>query len=825
MNKQSTIKKNNPVVFMLKSNIGIISVMFIIAIGLTLLTPKFMTVNNVISVLRQISNNVFLALGMTMVIILGGIDLSVGSIVAMSGTLTVGFMVNNGLPMAAAIAAGLLLGAVVGLVNGIIVATFKVPAFIVTLATMNIAKGIAYIYSKGQSTRITDDSFAMLGTGYLFGIIPLPVAYMILLIVVFAILLGKTKFGTYIYAVGGNRESARLSGVPIKKIEILVFTITGVLAAFAGIVLASRMYSGQPASGCNRGMCAWRSFYVRRCGKNQRDGIRSNRDWNHKQRIKLDGSQLILAACRKGAYHFGGSHFRFKERSTLRKIEKEKNYTLRRKKKMEIFRKPSFADSTGDAIPFYHDGIYHIFSLTPPTGTTVYPERLRTTWSHTVSKDLIHWEELETALYPGEGTDPDADGVWTGSVIYGEGKYHIYYTGYNYHIDSQQTICHAVSNDGIHWIKDVGNPVIKPIPELYETLDWRDPYVFYNEDDDCYWILISGRLKEGPPTKTGCIVLYRSRDLKTWEHYGPIYKPYHTNCPECCEMYKINGNWYLSYSRFSEFVNTIYRVAKSPFGPWRTPKMDGIGGRRFYAAKSCENDEGRRFYFAWAHDRARKSDMGEWYWGGAFCIPHEVTVNKEGELDVKMPREYVEAACEKIPWMYEAVWGTSRMYGPKTVELDAVSTFSYGFLNIEKAETFLFRCKLRITDCRDYCGLLLKSNRDASRCLELRIESGMKRLSLVNLPMDVDPFWRESCTNVGTPKNPGPDGIRVCEKPFLFKEGEVIDVKVVMDKDMVEIFIGERAAFTYRVYEKTEYEIGFMAQDGKVEFFDIEVVK
>ena len=133
MNKQSTIKKNNPVVFMLKSNIGIISVMFIIAIGLTLLTPKFMTVNNVISVLRQISNNVFLALGMTMVIILGGIDLSVGSIVAMSGTLTVGFMVNNGLPMAAAIAAGLLLGAVVGLVNGIIVATFKVPAFIVTL--------------------------------------------------------------------------------------------------------------------------------------------------------------------------------------------------------------------------------------------------------------------------------------------------------------------------------------------------------------------------------------------------------------------------------------------------------------------------------------------------------------------------------------------------------------------------------------------------------------------------------------------------------------------------------------------------------------------
>ena len=249
MNKQSTIRNTNPVLTMLKSNVGIIIVMLIIMIGLTFLTPNFMTFNNVISVLRQISNNVYLALGMTLVIILGGIDLSVGSIVAMSGTITVGLMVNNNMPIPAAILIGLVLGALVGFVNGGIVAMFNVPAFIVTLATMNIAKGIAYIYTGGQSTRITDDAFAMLGTGYLFGIIPLPVVYMTILVIVFIILLGKTKFGTYVYALGGNRESARLSGVPIKKIEVLVFTISGLLAAFAGIVLASRMYSGQPTAG------------------------------------------------------------------------------------------------------------------------------------------------------------------------------------------------------------------------------------------------------------------------------------------------------------------------------------------------------------------------------------------------------------------------------------------------------------------------------------------------------------------------------------------------------------------------------------------------
>lgn len=125
----------------------------------------------------------------------------------------------------------------------------------------------------------------------------------------------------------------------------------------------------------------------------------------------------------------------------------------------------------------------------------------------------------------------------------------------------------------------------------------RDPYVFYNEEDENYWILISARRLDMPVTRRGCIVLYRSKNLKDWTYYGPIYSPGHTNCPECPEMYKMGGHWYLSYSRFSEFVNTIYRVSESPFGPWRKPKKDGIGGRRFYAAKSMQNDDGRRFYF------------------------------------------------------------------------------------------------------------------------------------------------------------------------------------------------------------------------------------
>lgn len=240
---------DTPLLSIVKGNIGIIVVLLLLFATLSFTTPVFLTSDNLLTVLLQISINVFLALGMTYVIILAGIDLSVGAVVALSGTLTVGLIVNADMPVYLAILIGLLIGTVVGFLNGFIVAQFKLPAFIVTLATLNIGQGIAYIYSDGQSERITNDAYTSIGTGQLFGFLPLPVLYMFILILIFSILLNKTRFGTHVYAIGGNREAARLSGVPAKKVEIAVYTLTGFLAAFAGIVLSARMYSGQPSVG------------------------------------------------------------------------------------------------------------------------------------------------------------------------------------------------------------------------------------------------------------------------------------------------------------------------------------------------------------------------------------------------------------------------------------------------------------------------------------------------------------------------------------------------------------------------------------------------
>lgn len=232
----------------LRANVGIIAVIVVISAVLAVLSPVFLSPFNLRTVLLEITTNMYIALGMTVVMILGGIDLSVGSIVAMSGTLTVGFMALNGWPMWLAVICGLAIGAAVGAFNGLVVAYFRIPSFIVTLAMLNVARGIAYVYSGGQSTRMMDAAFTSIGSGYLWAI-PLPVVYMVVLVAVFVVLMNRTKFGTYVYAIGGNRRSAELSGVPIKRVEIITFTLSGLLAGFAGLVLSARMFSGQPSVG------------------------------------------------------------------------------------------------------------------------------------------------------------------------------------------------------------------------------------------------------------------------------------------------------------------------------------------------------------------------------------------------------------------------------------------------------------------------------------------------------------------------------------------------------------------------------------------------
>ncbi|MCX6217428.1 ABC transporter permease [Spirosoma sp.] len=227
---------------------GLLLAFFVICLALSLITPKFLTVQNLMIIVTQVSINALLAFGVTFVIIAGGIDLSIGSMVAVTGVVAASFAHPDTYPVAVPIGMGLLAGLLFGAFNGFVITRSKVPPFIVTLGTMTIGRGLALIVSKGRPVSNLSDSFNFLGGGKILGI-PTLIIILVILFVVCSILLKRTVLGRYIYAVGGNEQAAKASGIQLNRVKMVVYTLCGGLAALAGILLTSRITTGQPNAG------------------------------------------------------------------------------------------------------------------------------------------------------------------------------------------------------------------------------------------------------------------------------------------------------------------------------------------------------------------------------------------------------------------------------------------------------------------------------------------------------------------------------------------------------------------------------------------------
>lgn len=229
---------------------SLIALLFLIVV-VSFLNPNFFTVDNIMNILRQTSINAIIAVGMTLVILTAGIDLSVGSVLALCGAFAA-TMIGLEIPVMIAVPTALLAGAALGAISGVIIAKGKVQAFIATLVTMTLLRGVTMVYTDGRpiSTGFTDvaDSFAWFGTGYALGI-PVPIWLMVIVFASVWYLLNHTRFGRYIYAVGGNESAARLSGINVDRVKIGVYAICGLLAALAGLIVTSRLSSAQPTAG------------------------------------------------------------------------------------------------------------------------------------------------------------------------------------------------------------------------------------------------------------------------------------------------------------------------------------------------------------------------------------------------------------------------------------------------------------------------------------------------------------------------------------------------------------------------------------------------
>lgn len=226
-----------------KSLIGLV----LLCIVITIVTPNFLSVSNITNVFTQVSVNAIIAIGMTFVILTGGIDLSVGSTLAISGAVGASIVKSTGNVFLAIIVAAVI-GIAVGLINGLLVSKGKLQAFIVTLATMTIFRGATLVFTDGTPISKLPEAFVKIGNGKL-GFMPIPVIITIIIAIIAVYALSQTRFGRYLYALGGNEDASRLSGINTDKIKTLVYVVSGFASAIAGVIITSRIGSASPNAG------------------------------------------------------------------------------------------------------------------------------------------------------------------------------------------------------------------------------------------------------------------------------------------------------------------------------------------------------------------------------------------------------------------------------------------------------------------------------------------------------------------------------------------------------------------------------------------------
>jgi ribose transport system permease protein len=227
---------------------NVLLALLLVSAGIAIATPYFLTTDNLMGVFRSFSLTAIMSIGMVMVIVTGGIDLSVGSVMGLSGLVTA-LAFESGYSTLVSTSFGLGVGTAFGLVNGLMVTVGRLPPFIATLGTLSIGRGLMYIITKGVPvTPETPDIFSVLGQGYV-GWVPVPVVIMLVLATIFSLLMAFTTFGRRVYATGGNENAAWLSGVNTARVKITVYTLSGAISALAGIVAFSRYLSAEPASG------------------------------------------------------------------------------------------------------------------------------------------------------------------------------------------------------------------------------------------------------------------------------------------------------------------------------------------------------------------------------------------------------------------------------------------------------------------------------------------------------------------------------------------------------------------------------------------------
>ena len=473
-----------------------------------------------------------------------------------------------------------------------------------------------------------------------------------------------------------------------------------------------------------------------------------------------------------------------------------------------IFYKPKDG-WVGDTIPFAHDGKFYIYYLHDERkGNTQDEYGYRTSWNLLITEDGVNVKDCKVVLPVGEYDDADY-ACYTGSVIEGnDGNFHMFYTAQNnynpkYHRDGKplQYVAHAISTDLINWEK---------LPELtfgaderiYEPFDWRDPFVFYNEEEKCFDMLLAARLRGASEKNGGCVGLCRSYDLLHWEAKEPFYNPESYMTHECPDLFKLGNKWYLVYSTFSEKFVTHYRMSDKLSGPWTSPIEDTFDGRAFYAAKTAQVGD-KRMAFAWVPTKRGESDFGQYEWGGNF-IAHEINQTTDNKLTVKpaeglinmFNKEFVNEKLNKVE--------IENYEGEKSYVIDGMK------------DTCMIEAVIEFSEGVRSFGIGLRQDSALANGYYLRFEPFYNRI--------VADMWPRRIRGVNQWYVDGDKPFMVeLERPFDYKslKDNKVHIRVVTDGSIICLYVNDITALTMRAYNLNRTNWGFFVKDGSIRVSDI----
>ena len=447
---------------------------------------------------------------------------------------------------------------------------------------------------------------------------------------------------------------------------------------------------------------------------------------------------------------------------------------------------------SGDYIPFYWDGKFRLFYLLDKHQPRGHLDGI--SWNLVETDDFVHFQP-QGVMLPFGGEDEQDRCVYTGSVLHAQGRFHIFYTGHNPFLRQkglpEQKIMHAVSDDLHHWEKLPEHTFAAP--DGYEMHDWRDPFVFYDEAEACWHMLVAARLNHGAAPRRGCTGHLTSTDLVSWTLQEPLWAPESYFTHECPDLFRMGDWYYLIYSEFSDINRTRYVMSKSLRGPWIAPQNDVFDTRPYYAAKSW-SDGKKRYLFGWISTRDDETDFSSFRWAGSLAV-HELYALENGELACREP-ETIAASWrgDRRPVSFE---GECSEGSAAAVREDGTAVrYALG----EFPERFRFDAEVSFDEGTHDFGLLVRADDESDEAYALSFRPAEHRVE----------FFMKPRLNY---RNFNAEGLNrafdmVPDRPFR--------LTLLVDGSILLAYIDDRIAFSTRMYNLHGKRLGMYALHGGV---------